>query len=191
MDGFYNKIICASGEEILIAGLCKKGTGKINLKKCSAFINLSFNGYDDAYEIDYKLAEKIKITFDEDAYAVGVSVKVKHIILHSSGGVIGSPKEAVKSAVGDIEFIGHGLYMFSLPGGPGVAALCKKEIIEKICVIIRNNKAAKRELNIKIIEILNNNNIKNYIIVNDGSGHNNDAYALCKAGDVYELSSDV
>lgn len=191
MDGFYNKIICASGEEILIAGLCKKRTGKENYEKCFAFINLSFNDKDDAYDIDYKLAEKIKETFDEDAYAVGASVKTEHIILNSTGGVIGSPIEPVKRADGDIEYIGRGLYLLSLPEGPGVAAQCEKEIMENILAIIKSNKADKRERNSKIIEYLNKCNIKNYLIVNDGSGENNVAYVLCKAGDVYELSSDV
>ncbi len=191
MDGFYNKIICSSGEEILIAGLCKKGTGKINLEKCSAFINLSFSKEDDAYDVDYKLAEKISVTFNEDAYAVGASVKVEHIILQSTGGVIGSPAEPVKSADGNIEYIGQGLYLLSLPEGPGVAAQCEKEIINQICSIIKNNKAEKPECNLKIIEYLNKCNIRNYLIVNDGSGENNAAYVFCKAGDIYELPSDV
>lgn len=191
MDGFYNKIICASTEEILIAGLCKKGTGRINFEKCSAFINLSFDKKDDAYDIDYKLAIKIKETFDEDSYAVGASVKAEHIILNSTGGVIGSPKEPVKSADGDIEYIGHGLYLLSLPEGPGVAAQCEKGIMDDICFIIKNDNAGKLERNLKIIEYLNKCNIKNYLIVNDGSGENNAAYVLCKAGDVYELSSDI
>lgn len=191
MDGFYNKIICASGEEILIAGLCKKGTGRINYEKCSAFINLSFSENDDSYDIDYKLAEKIKETFDEDAYAVGASVKAEPITHQSTGGVIGSPNEPVKSADGNIDYIGHGLYLLSLPEGPGVAAECEKEIMDDICSIIKNNNAGTLERNLKIIEYLNKCNIKNYLIVNDGSGKSNAAYVLCKAGDVYELSSDV
>lgn len=187
MDGFYNKIICTSGEEILIAGLCKKGTGRDNLEKCSAFINLSFNE-DDAYDVDYKLAEKIKAVFNEAVYAAGASVKAEHIISQSTGGVIGSPKEHVKSADGDIEYIGNGLYLLSLPEGPGVAAKCEKEIMYQIYSIIKNSKEGKQECNLKITEYLNKCNITNYLIVNDGSGENNAAYVLCKAGDVYELS---
>ncbi|MEL7570387.1 MAG: hypothetical protein AAGU14_07465 [Eubacteriaceae bacterium] len=191
MDGFYNRIICASGEEILIAGMCKKGTGRTNFEKCSAFINLAFSKNDDAYDVDYKLAEKINSTLDEYAYAVGASVKVEHITHQSTGGVIGAPKEPAKSADGDIEYIGNGLYLLSLPEGPGVAAECEKEIMDDICLIIKNNKASKLECSLKIIKYLNKCNIKNYLIVNDGSGEDNAAYVLCKAGDVYELPSDV
>ena len=191
MDGFYNRIICASGEEIIIAGLCKKGTGRTNFEKCSAFINLSLNDKDDAYDVDYKLAEKINWTFNEDAYAVGASVKAEHITHQSTGGVIGAPKEPAKSADGDIEYIGYGLYLLSVPEGPGVAAQCEKEIMDDICSIIKNTKASKLKCSLKIIKYLNKCNIKNYLIVNDGSGENNTAYVLCKAGDVYELSSDV
>lgn len=191
MDGFYNKIICESGEEIIIAGLCKKGTGRTNFEKCSGFISLSFSKNDDAYDVDYKLAEKIKAVFDEDAYAVGASVKAEHITHQSTGGVIGSPIEPVKSADGDVEYIGHGLYLLSLPEGPGVAAECEKEIMYDICSNIKNTKASKLEYSLKIIKYLNKCNIKNYLIVNDGSGEGNAAYVLCKAGDIYELSSNV
>jgi hypothetical protein len=191
MDKFLCKITCFSGQIIHIGGLCKKNTAMVQTKKCRQLQALSITRQDDLYDIDYKLAEKISETFDEDVYVVGASIKAEHMTSGYTGGVIGNPAEKPKSAWGEIEYIGHGLYMIARAESPGVAAKCTEQEMNNVMQILMQQFKNKKECVNQIIDYFTVQHIDSYLITADGSGEKGEQIVVCKAGEVYGLSENV
>jgi hypothetical protein len=72
----------------------------------------------DPYAIDYSLAQTVQ-GLPVNIRALGISISIPEAA-GPSGGIIGNPHLAPRSAEGISENIGSGLSLAALPGGPGL-----------------------------------------------------------------------
>ncbi|MDL2258410.1 hypothetical protein LJC42_04575 [Eubacteriales bacterium OttesenSCG-928-K08] len=130
-DGFLLSIKTKEGHPIAVGGLCEQGYEAACLNDFLALKKLLFPAGKNIITVDEILAQALSTLSKQYVWAVGAAVSIPGYNL-ATGGVIGSPHENSSSAAGNIEDIGHGLFLFSNPGGPGFVVEAKKEQAERL-----------------------------------------------------------
>lgn len=116
------------------------------------------------------MAKAIEDLSPKCVVVVGASIHINGVKC-ATGGIIGSPFQECESANGDIEEIEPGLFLISLPGGPGIAFSGTYEQGVMLKKIILHGNEHTQEAKIK--ELLNKMDkmTKLYLFVVDGTGN--------------------
>lgn len=155
---------------VIVGGFCPKGKNEDTVSTYMKLNNYEFGQSKDVYMIDYLLADAIKQISPSWVIVVGASISINGVNA-SSGGIIGNPFKQVESANEEIEELHKGIFLISLPGGPGVAFFGKY----KDGIMLKNKILDYKSGNCSIESILCElDKISNlYILVEDGCGFMN------------------
>ena len=127
--GFSLRIDTKCGTPLLAGGLCEPGYERQSLDDLSQLSQLDFNAKGDIYETDCQLAEAVRQSCGQYILAVGVSAALPYTGFNT-GGIIGSPRDAIKDADTNTRYIGNALYLRAFQGGPGCVAAAERGVIE-------------------------------------------------------------
>ena len=169
---FLLRLLTQCGIPLLAGGFCRAGFEEQSCRDISALSRIEFRESDDAYDIDFRIAEVIRNNCGSYVWAAGVSAALPDTgkyrnAKHRTGGVIGSPHLSPGSAGGGVESIGHGFYVRAFPGGPGCVAFCDDgSALESFSPDDRPG-VVKIGL---LSEKLRRHGIKTFFIVSDGTG---------------------
>ena len=127
--GFSQRLAAECGTPLLAGGLCAAGYEEQSRDDLLKLSCIKFNKDDDIYDIDFRLAQAVRLCCGKYVFAVGVSAALPDIP-YATGGVIGSPHMEAASADSCVRDIGNGLYVRAFPGGPGCVAAVRREVLE-------------------------------------------------------------
>lgn len=167
-ETFLLKTVSEDGYSVIIGGICPKGKRQEAIQAYSLINKARLGQSKDEFLIDYVLAEAITKISPKWVKLVGASIHVENIG-ERTGGIIGDPFAEYESATGNIEEISTGLFLISLPGGPGIAFVGTYDdaiVLEKI---IRESNMTQ-DMRIKSVLRKLNEISGIYILVADGSG---------------------
>ena len=117
--GFLIRLATGQNHPLLVGGLCAPGWEGIFRESSRQLAELSFTGEESIVSVDRKLAEAVEWIATPELWAVGLSIELPGYG-ERTGGVLGSPHQAPASAAGQVESLGHDLWMMTRPGGPGI-----------------------------------------------------------------------
>lgn len=165
---FILKTISRDGHDVIVGGICPKGRKEKAIENFSSINKVKLGYSKDIFLIDYILADAITNLSPRWIFVVGASILIEGVS-GRTGGIIGNPFNKYESATGDIEEVVEGLFLISIPGGPGIAFAGTYEegiLLKELIYEEQQNKKniCKTVIN-KLDEITNL-----YILVNDGSG---------------------
>ncbi len=167
-EAFLLKTVSNDGYSVIIGGICPEGKKQESIQAYSKMSKVKIGHLKDEFLIDYILAKNITLLSPKWIHAVGASIYI-HDVQKRTGGIIGNPFAEYESAQGNIEEISTGLFLISLPGGPGIAFSGNYKdavILEKI--VCKKNITQDRKIE-AILEKINEITAL-YILVTDGSG---------------------
>lgn len=133
LDCFALQLKTKQGNLLGVGGICYEDQVEYWKERLLVLLELQVNA-SDIVQIDRKLAEALTSLADESLLLAGITFRVKDLELPDgvrTGGVIGCPKEPAQSADGEAEELPEGFAQYAMPGGPGLAALAPKEVVEK------------------------------------------------------------
>jgi hypothetical protein len=128
---FLEKTVTVESYPIAICGICDRDRKQESQDKLLELTKIKFNGLKDPFFIDYQLAERVRNISPSYIKALGVSIDIDGVH-QSTGGIIGSPRADISSSNEDIECVGEGLVVVSIPGGPGFIAGSDEDTARKI-----------------------------------------------------------
>ena len=114
---------CGQGWPLALGGICRAGYGA-RWRRQLAALRPALTAA-DLYMLDVQLARALSAAADETLWVAGASLCRPGLPLspgQSTGGVIGDPGQAPASSPDGGERLGHGLSLYTAPGGPGLAA---------------------------------------------------------------------
>lgn len=95
----------------------------------------------DLYGIDFELAGRLGELAHNAVIAAGASLSVPDAIFgenETTGGVLGDPAEKPESSDEDIVDLSENFYMYTVPGGPGLAANSFGDTVRQALLEIRS-----------------------------------------------------
>ncbi len=157
------------GLPLAVGGICRPGTGTHWTKKFERLRSLRFDGC-DIYQTDLVIAQAIQALSDRSLLIAGCTVctGMKLPDGASSGGVLGSPFEEIRSASEEAELLPEGFAMYTAPGGPGIAAQASPAAVRQTGMALR--KLGRRISDEALMPLLYNSGFEAGIVVYDGIG---------------------
>jgi hypothetical protein len=172
---FFSHGTTRCGAAFLCGGLCFPGSAETCRKSLAGLAELDFSDevfLTDQAAADSVVAGAVKACWSRGLLAVGVTVRIPGLSWRT-GGVLGSPLMAVCPAESLLEDIGHGLWLYTAPGGPGLVGDGEKKGIAGLVsdpgaglFHVAYNRAGMRGLYACLLEA----GPKNFLCLSDGSG---------------------
>lgn len=170
LEGFVLKTTTQQGFPVAVGGLCQKGTASEQKKRLSAIDEIIYPQPCDLYAVDSILARKMKALALPSLLIVGATICIPGIPL-PTGGILGNPHEEATSASGVLEEVLPGIYLITLPAGPGIALWTSYDqaqgLLEKMHSLAIKDSALRFA---RVQDMLSQTEIDQYILVSDGSG---------------------
>ena len=192
---FLWQLQTAEGSLLLIGGICDETLLPALEQRRRQLLTVSFAKIHDAYDLDAHLSRYLE-ALGTDITVLGASVFVPGTFSRSafsrSGGIIGSPKQphASASSTAKFEELQDGFFLWTQPGGPGVAFRAERPKAEQIIRMIEENHNAPIPQQADQIQtLLNNHRIAPYLIVCDGSGSEGHCWMAVSDGASQRLQS--
>lgn len=179
-DVFGARMTTAQGDKIAVAGICLRE----NLKDCqlqlSFFRNLSIDTADPT-AIDMILAKQISDFYKEKAIVVGATIYMERISdkVYRTGGVLGRPDLESEDADQSLEQICDGVWMYTIPGGPGWVGFFTRDQAERLARDTFNHSVQYPAKVNAVYRALMRMSPKGYLFISDGTGY--DSFGLCAA----------
>ena len=128
----------------------------------------------DLYPIDYEMALLARELAGPGLLAAGLSLAIPPGIYDGprTGGIIGAPREEIRSAEDDLEALTDDLFVCSFAGGPGFTVQGRREQAEKLALFIK----AERPDGPGLLSAIHQAGIETFLIVCDGSGQGAKGY---------------
>jgi len=182
-------VVTWEGVSLAVGGICLFKAEYHWAKRFYTLSDLSIPDC-DIFTMDYTVAKTLQSLADESLLLVGCSFNVRRDLPLgvSTGGVLGSPHVDIKSAQNSIERLPQGFSLYTLTGGPGLAALADFRTTKKMvqAVNLLNPDASIRN----IFECLTAFGVETYIYVSDGTGtRTNGSLIVSSPGKSYILSN--
>jgi hypothetical protein len=173
LDSFAIKLVTEQGFPMAVGGICIHGTGTYWAQRFLQLASLHISA-GDIYTIDYTLARAIQDIADESLLITGcsldVGLKFKLMFGESTGGVLGCPRDEICPAPVACETLPEGFSMYTMAGGPGLAALADPATTESVVMAVKAlGKAASGKA---IMECIRKAGIEIFLFIMDGSGSN-------------------
>lgn len=114
------QLVTEEGFNLAVAGLCAEPEAGRQLQQFGSLSELRFVNR-DIVAVDCVLAEGVARVATPSLIAAGAAVRIPSkngSYEEVTGGVIGDPRSASGCAMGSIEPVNDGLWMYSRPGGP-------------------------------------------------------------------------
>lgn len=157
------------GCALAVGGICLPGTKEHWAQKLKQLQSLQFDGC-DIYKTDVVIAEAIKTLSDQTLLVAGCTIDIGMELPDgvSTGGVLGSPLEGISSASEEAEFMPGGFSLYTVPGGPGIAAQASPEAVRRMGISLQ--KLEKRVPEKVLMQLLQDSGFEAGIVVYDGTG---------------------
>jgi hypothetical protein len=172
LEAFLLKTKTADGFDVIIGGFCPAIMKDDAVKAYSNISGMKLGQIKDEFLIDYALAKAMRLLSPEYIKVTGASIRVEGA-KSSTGGVLGNPFDKYDSALEEIEESLPGIYMLTVPGGPGIAFSGTFQDAVRLKEMIADDKKDgrfKMENLVKQLDSVSNL----YIAVSDGSGSSDD-----------------
>ena len=133
-------VTTADGYRLLAGCICRQQAAEVigkGLEKLSDYRVKS----KDAYGIDFELAARMGSLAHMSVIAAGASLAVTDAVLSAdatTGGVLGDPAEKPESSDEDVVDLSENFYMYTVPGGPGLAANSFGDTVRQALLEIRS-----------------------------------------------------
>lgn len=175
---------------LLIGGLCDETLLHAIEQRRRQLQPVSFADIHDAYDVDFRLSQYLE-ALGTDITILGASVFVPGTFSRS-GGIIGSPHHSPTSAssTAKLENLPDNFFLWTQPGGPGVAFRAERIQAEQIIREIKEirNLLIPQQAN-QIQSLLKDRSISPYLIVCDGSGYESHCWIAVSDGSVISVTS--
>lgn len=169
------KLVTVEGFPMAVGGICMQGTGTYWAERFLQLASLHISA-GDIYTIDYTLARAIQNIADESLLIAGcsldVGLKFKLMSGESTGGVLGCPRDEICSAPVACETLPEGFSLYTVAGGPGLAALADPATTESVVMAV--NELGKAASGKAIMECIRKAGIEIFLFLMDGSGSDPD-----------------
>jgi hypothetical protein len=171
LESLAIKLVTEEGFPMAVGGICMQGTGTYWAERFLQLASLHISA-GDIYIIDYTLARAIQNIADESLLIAGcsldVDLKFKMMLGESTGGVLGCPRDEIYSAPVPCETLPEGFSLYTVAGGPGLAALADPAMTESVVMAVKElGKAASGKA---IMDCIRNFGIETFLFIKDGSG---------------------
>ena len=179
-DIFGGRIITAQKDRIAVAGFCDRA----RVNECNARLreleHLVFDT-DDPTEIDAVIAAKLTELYSGAALVVGATIYIERISqrVYRTGGVLGRPEQESEDADQALEQLDSGIWMYTIPGGPGWVGMFSLEQAECLARETVNDSVQYPAKVNAIYRDLMRRSPEGYLFVSDGTGY--DSFGLCTA----------
>jgi hypothetical protein len=163
------KLMTEEGFPMAVGGICLPGTANYWEERLRELASLRVSG-GDIYKVDDTLARAIRNIADETLLIAGCSLdaRVGLTLGESTGGVLGCPRDTISSAPDSCEMLPEGFSMYTVAGGPGLAALADTATTERAAMAVQAlGSVASGEAILDCIRIAG---IDTFLLVSDGSG---------------------
>jgi hypothetical protein len=179
---FFSHGTARCGAAFLCGGLCRPGRAETCRKSLFGLAELDFSDevfLTDQAALDRAVAEAVQTRCDRGLLAVGVTLRIPGLSWRT-GGVLGSPWMPACSAQSLLEDIGHGLWLYAAPGGPGLVCGGEEQEIANLVsepgslFPVAYKRAGMRGLYARLLEA----GPENFLCLSDGSGPGAEG-ALC------------
>ena len=152
---------------LAVGGICLRGSAKRWQDRVRQLEKLHILRH-DLYGIDYALAKELVKLGDDTLIVAGASICTGDSFGpgRRSGGVIGSPHQEILSSDGGYSPLSHGFCLYTVPGGPGIAALCPETQIEKIAASVISGRHRRQS----VIDAMRDAEAPIGLVVFDGTG---------------------
>lgn len=178
-EGFAIKLVTKQGYQLAAGGICLAGFSAVWQHKFEVLADIFIEEH-TLLGIDYCLAKALSAIGDQTLLLAGASLDTGDVLeaLERTGGVLGSPEEAIQSADGSCDELPDGFSLWAIPGGPGLAAHGTEEHIKcffKDTDLLGSDQWEPARIYQKLLE----NGLDTGLLVLDGTGR--DAHGLCMA----------
>jgi len=173
---------------LLLGGLCDMRIWPEVMERLHQLQKVSFVNLLDAYSLDWQLSQ-ITASLGKDIAVIGASVAIPNLD-ERGGGILGSPRRAAASASLELDELDDSFFLWTSPGGPGVAFNADKaRAVElKRQMDACQGPTVDRQVE-QIKSFLHANAIDLFVLVCDGSGPQGHCYmAAADDAGFYEFS---
>ena len=168
-EAFFLRGKTRCGAAFLCGSLCSPGSGDLCRKYLEKLEKLDFSAkafHSDPAAVDRLQAAAVQQCCGREVLAAGATLRIPGLAWRT-GGVLGSPAMAVRPAGSLPEDIGHGLWLYASPGGPGLVCRRKeREISWLIAACGLSLSGGMRRLYGKLLE----KGLRTFLGISDGSG---------------------
>ncbi len=163
------RLATEEGIPMAVGGICRFGAGAYWRERFLALKTLRMSG-DDLYTIDYNLACAIQALAEDSLLIAGGTLNTMADLSlgESTGGVLGSPRETIGSSPNTSEKLPEGFSLYTVPGGPGLAALADEAATMRAAMAVKA--LGKNLSNAAILNCMRAEGIDTFLLVFDGSG---------------------
>ncbi len=180
----------AENEPLLLGGICDARLFAELLDRRRHLPSLSFANIREAYALDWKLSQ-ITSFMGQTLAILGASVSIPGLT-HRSGGILGSPCQTPASASLEWEELADHLYLWTAPGGPGIAFRAGKACAQMLKQRMQACRSAPLSAQTAQIRFLMQSySIEPFLLVCDGSGPQGHCYlAAADQTGFYEIDAE-
>ncbi len=184
---FLWQLQTTEGGLLLIGGICDEMLLPALEHRRRQLPHVSFADIHDAYELDAHLSGYLE-ALGTDIAVLGASVFVPSTFSRS-GGIIGSPCQSPASAppIAMLEILPDGFFLWTQPGGPGVAFRADQSTRDWVAIELRELiglPVAEQAEHIR--HLLQTRKVSPHLIVCDGSGPDGHCW-IAVADDLREI----
>ena len=177
-------------DRLILGGLCDARMWPEVMSRLQQLAKFSFAHYHDAFSLDWKLSQ-ITASLGKDIAVIGASVEIPNLA-ERGGGILGSPRQAAASSSLGLDELIDGFFLWTSPGGPGVAFRADKACAVELKHLMEAGQftTVKQQVT-QINDFLQANASNLFLLVCDGSGPQGCCY-MAAADDTgfYETSGD-
>ena len=133
-------VTTADGYRLLAGCICRQQAAEVIGKGLEELSDYRVKSK-DAYGIDFELAARMGSLAHMSVIAAGASLAVTDAVLPAdatTGGVLGDPAEKPESSDEDVVDLSENFYMYTVPGGPGLAANSFGDTVRQALLEIRS-----------------------------------------------------
>ena len=133
-------VTTADGYRLLAGCICRQQAAEVIGKGLEELSDYRVKSK-DAYGIDFELAARMGSLAHMSVIAAGASLGVDDAGLPegvTTGGVLGDPAEKPESSDEDVVDLSENFYMYTVPGGPGLAANSFGDTVRQALLEIRS-----------------------------------------------------
>lgn len=180
LEPFFVKGITKDHYSYAAGGFCRPGYASEAEKKYKTIDNIVFGPFKDAFTVDFRLANLMKLLAEDEVTVCGASIHIEDCP-SEGGGVIGSPHNPPSSAEDTLERISHDSWVLSYAGRLGIFFVTDEgtaRIIEKsVSELLKDKLCSDMRIIQDVFGILDER-IDNWMVVSDGCGRSKGCVAI-------------